>query len=69
MSSKEIGINHKEYGVTSRGVIKFAEVAMREIGIDIRRDSFSVRFTGGPNGDVAGTPCGFCWNAAPRQGF
>ncbi|MBP1740247.1 MAG: glutamate dehydrogenase [Deltaproteobacteria bacterium] len=54
MSSKEIGINHKEYGVTSRGVMKFAEVAMKEIGIDIGRDSFTVRFTGGPNGDVAG---------------
>jgi glutamate dehydrogenase len=54
MSSKEIGINHKEYGVTSRGVMKFAEVAMKEIGIDMGRDSFTVRFTGGPNGDVAG---------------
>ncbi|MGE5842599.1 MAG: NAD-glutamate dehydrogenase domain-containing protein [Deltaproteobacteria bacterium] len=54
MSSKEIGINHKEYGVTSRGVMKFAEVAMKEIGIHMGRDSFTVRFTGGPNGDVAG---------------
>jgi glutamate dehydrogenase len=27
MSSKRVGINHKEYGVTSRGVIKFAEIA------------------------------------------
>ena len=54
MSSKRIGINHKEYGVTSRGVVKFAETAMNEIGLDITRDSFSVKFTGGPNGDVAG---------------
>ncbi|MBP2673883.1 MAG: glutamate dehydrogenase [Deltaproteobacteria bacterium] len=54
MSSKKAGINHREYGVTSTGVVKFAEIAMRESGIDIRSDAFSVKFTGGPNGDVAG---------------
>ncbi|TSK08702.1 MAG: amino acid dehydrogenase [Geobacter sp.] len=54
MSSKEVGINHKEYGVTSTGVVKFAEITMAELGIDIYRDRFSVKFTGGPNGDVAG---------------
>ncbi len=54
MSSKEIGINHKEYGVTSIGVIRFAEVTMQEFGIDMHKAPFSVKFTGGPNGDVAG---------------
>ncbi len=54
MSSKEIGINHKEYGVTSIGVIRFAEVTMQEMGIDMHKSPFSVKFTGGPNGDVAG---------------
>ncbi len=54
MSSKEIGINHKEYGVTSIGVIRFAEVTMQEMGIDMHNSPFSVKFTGGPNGDVAG---------------
>lgn len=54
MSSKEIGINHKEYGVTSIGVIRFAEVTMQELGIDMHTEDFSVKFTGGPNGDVAG---------------
>jgi len=54
ISSKRVGINHKEYGVTSTGVVKFAEIAMRETGIDILHDPFSVKFTGGPNGDVAG---------------
>jgi glutamate dehydrogenase len=54
MSSKKIGINHKEYGVTSTGVVKFAEIVMEEIGIDITKDPFSVKFTGGTNGDVAG---------------
>ncbi len=54
MSSKKAGINHRQYGVTSTGVVKFAEIAMRETGTDIRSDAFSVKFTGGPNGDVAG---------------
>jgi glutamate dehydrogenase len=54
MSSKKAGINHKEYGVTSTGVVKFAEVTLEEMGINMRKDSFSVKFTGGPNGDVAG---------------
>jgi len=55
MSSKKVGINHKDYGVTSIGVIRFAEVTMKEVmGIDMHKDKFSVKFTGGPNGDVAG---------------
>ncbi len=54
ISSKKVGINHKEYGVTSAGVVKFAEITMAELGIDIRKDPFTVKFTGGPNGDVAG---------------
>jgi glutamate dehydrogenase len=66
MSSKEIGINHKEYGVTSRGVMKFAEVAMKELGIDMRRDSFTLRFTGGPNGDVAGNSIRLLLERCPK---
>lgn len=54
MSSKQAGINHKEYGVTSTGVVRFAEVCLKTLGIDISRDPFRVNFTGGPNGDVAG---------------
>ena len=55
MSSKRVGINHKEYGVTSTGVVKFAEITMAEAGgIDITREPFTLKMTGGPNGDVAG---------------
>jgi len=54
MSSKRVGINHKEFGVTSAGVVRFAEITLQELGIDPARDLFSVKFTGGPNGDVAG---------------
>jgi glutamate dehydrogenase len=66
MSSKRAGINHKEYGVTSTGVVKFAEITMQELGIDIRRDPFSVKFTGGPNGDVAGNAMRILLERSPQ---
>ena len=66
MSSKKVGINHKEYGVTSLGVVKFAEITMAEIGLDIRTDSFSVKFTGGPNGDVAGNAMRLMLERCPK---
>jgi len=66
MSSKEVGINHKEYGVTSTGVVKFAEITMAELGIDIYHEPFSVKFTGGPNGDVAGNAMRILLSRAPQ---
>lgn len=55
MSSKpEGGINHKRYGVTSLGVLEFADAFLREAGIDPDRQGFTVKLTGGPAGDVAG---------------
>jgi glutamate dehydrogenase len=55
MSSKPgAGINHKEYGVTSEGVTVFLEVALKAVGIDPRTQDFTVKITGGPDGDVAG---------------
>jgi glutamate dehydrogenase len=66
MSSKRVGINHKEYGVTSRGVIKFAEIAMGELGVNMHRDPFSVKITGGTNGDVAGNCLRLLLKRCPR---
>ncbi len=66
MSSKRVGINHKEYGVTSAGVIKFAEITMQELGLDIRRDQYSVKFTGGTNGDVAGNAMRLLLERSPK---
>ena len=66
MSSKVVGINHKQYGVTSTGVVTFADIVMREQGIDIRTDPFSVKFTGGPNGDVAGNAMRLLLERCPR---
>jgi glutamate dehydrogenase len=67
MSSKEVGINHKEYGVTSTGVVKFAEITMKELGTDLRRHAFSVKFTGGPNGDVAGNAMQIMLDRCPKM--
>lgn len=66
MSSKRVGINHKEYGVTSTGVVKFAEITMQELAIDIRSDRFSVKITGGPNGDVAGNALRIMLDRSPQ---
>ncbi len=55
MSSKPgAGINHKMYGVTSEGVTVFLDVALRSMGIDPERQPFTIKITGGPDGDVAG---------------
>ncbi|MEW5772347.1 MAG: NAD-glutamate dehydrogenase domain-containing protein [Thermodesulfobacteriota bacterium] len=56
MSSKpRTGISHKRYGVTSLGVVVFAEEILRSLlGLDPRSQRFTVKITGGPRGDVAG---------------
>ncbi len=55
MSSKQgAGINHKQYGVTSEGVVVYLDVALRRVlNINPNTDSFSVKITGGPDGDVS----------------
>jgi glutamate dehydrogenase len=55
MSSKPgAGINHKEFGVTSEGLNVFLENMLEYLGINPRKQSFTVKMTGGPDGDVAG---------------
>lgn len=54
MSSKpRTGISHKRYGVTSLGVVVFAQEMLKLLGIDPYTQPFSVKFTGGTRGDVA----------------
>lgn len=48
------GINHKEFGVTSLGVNVYMEEVLRFLGIDPIHQPFTVKMTGGPDGDVAG---------------
>jgi glutamate dehydrogenase len=53
-SKPKVGINHKEYGVTSLGVNVYAEKVLNYIGIDPAVTPFTVKLSGGPDGDVAG---------------
>ncbi|MBX7066161.1 MAG: NAD-glutamate dehydrogenase [Parachlamydiales bacterium] len=55
MSSKPgAGINHKEFGVTSYGVNVYLEQMLLFLGIDPKTDPFTIKISGGPDGDVAG---------------
>ncbi|GMF48500.1 unnamed protein product [Phytophthora fragariaefolia] len=53
-SKPDAGFNHKVYGVTSEGVAVFADVALRSQYIDPTKQPFTVKITGGTDGDVAG---------------
>jgi glutamate dehydrogenase len=66
ISSKRIGIGHKEYGVTSTGVVTFAEITMEALGQNIRKDPFTVKMTGGPDGDVAGNAIRLLLDRCPK---
>ncbi len=50
----ELGVNHKEYGVTSRGVNIYMDHLLRHLDIDPDNQPFTIKMTGGPDGDVAG---------------
>ncbi|KAI9922909.1 hypothetical protein PsorP6_002525 [Peronosclerospora sorghi] len=55
MSSKpDVGFNHKVYGVASEGVAVFVDVALRSQNIDPTKQAFTVKITGGTDGDVVG---------------
>lgn len=50
----KLGINHKEYGVTSLGVNVYLEEVLKYLGINPADTRFTVKMAGGPDGDVAG---------------
>ena len=55
MSSKpDAGINHKVYGVTSEGIAVFLAVGLTRLGLNPAQDNFTIKLTGGTDGDVAG---------------
>ena len=53
-SKSALGINHKEYGVTSQGVAIYMHEALSFLGICASQDPFTIKISGGPDGDVAG---------------
>jgi glutamate dehydrogenase len=48
------GINHKEFGVTSLGVNVYMEEVLKSFNMDPTKHPFTVKMSGGPDGDVAG---------------
>ncbi len=55
MSSKpDFGINHKTYGVTSEGLNVYVDHVLKHLKLDSPDATFTVKMTGGPDGDVAG---------------
>lgn len=53
-SKPKVGINHKEYGVTSLGVNVYMHEVLNHLGINPEKQTFTVKISGGPDGDVAG---------------
>jgi glutamate dehydrogenase len=53
-SNPDDGINHKIYGVTSRGLHVYVSYVLSYLKIDPTKQTFTVKMTGGPDGDVAG---------------
>ena len=53
-SKPSCGINHKEYGVTSLGVNVYMQEVLKYLDIDPEVQPFTIKMTGGPDGDVAG---------------
>lgn len=65
-SKPKVGINHKEYGVTSLGVHVYVTEVLRYLGIDPSKDRYSVKMSGGPDGDVAGNEMVNLYKTAPQ---
>ncbi|MCF7806865.1 MAG: NAD-glutamate dehydrogenase, partial [Simkaniaceae bacterium] len=53
-SKPSTGINHKEYGVTSLGVNVYMHEVLLYLGINPETEPFTIKISGGPDGDVAG---------------
>ena len=65
-SKPEVGINHKEYGVTSLGINVYMHKLLEYMGIHPEKDIFTVKMTGGPDGDVAGNQLLNLYHFYPR---
>lgn len=48
------GINHKQFGVTSYGIHVYLQETLRYLGIHPEKEAFTLKISGGPDGDVAG---------------
>lgn len=53
-SKPNAGINHKKYGVTSLGINVYMHAVLNFLNIDPNTTPFTIKMSGGPDGDVAG---------------
>ncbi|MCH9620769.1 MAG: hypothetical protein S4CHLAM20_01730 [Chlamydiia bacterium] len=53
-SKPKYGMNHKEYGVTSCTVNTYMHNVLQYMDINPEKDEFTIKISGGPDGDVAG---------------
>ncbi len=67
-SHPESGINHKEFGVTSRGVNIYMEEVLKFLHIDPHKNRFTIKMSGGPDGDVAGNQICNLYRFFPQNG-
>ena len=68
ISGKEdTGINHKHYGVTSWGVLQYVHQALAYANIGTNGRPFTVKMSGGPDGDVAGNLMKLLAKYYPKQ--
>ena len=65
-SKPTYGINHKAYGVTSLGVNTYLKEVLLFLGIDPKKDPFTIKISGGPDGDVAGNEIFNLYKEFPR---
>ena len=60
------GINHKHYGVTSIGLNIYIESLLKYVSIDPRKTPFTIKMSGGPDGDVAGNEMAILYKLYPE---
>lgn len=65
-SKPKIGVNHKEYGVTSLGVNVYLREFLAFTGIHPEKDPFTIKMAGGPDGDVAGNQINNLYRFYPK---
>ncbi len=65
-SKPTYGINHKEYGVTSLGVNIYMQTTLKHLNVNPKTDRFTIKMSGGPDGDVAGNQILNLYRLAPK---
>lgn len=65
-SKPKIGVNHKEYGVTSLGLNVYLRELLTFVGIHPAKDRFTIKMAGGPDGDVAGNQINNLYRFYPK---